>query len=290
MSGMSASALAHARSLSKDTALAVEAARRGGDVLLSFWQRLSDEQIRAKGKGDLVTAADLAAEEVISEFLVREAPEIAIVSEEGTRLDGKELVWYVDPLDGTTNFVQQFPVFAVSVALAQLPAESGEDVRCGVVFNPVSGDLFYAARGRGSFLNESRLAGSPKSQVGDAVLATGFPRRYHEELGPYLREFDSVFRNCRAIRRAGSAALDLCWTAQGIFDGFWEHRLSPWDIAAGSLIVEESGGLSTNFEGDRRFLQRGDILGANPALHRALLDLIRTARTEQRFAADESPD
>ena len=285
-----ASRFAHARSLSEETGLAAEAARRGGEVLRAHWQRLSSAQIREKGKGDLVTAADLAAEDAIAAFLQRETPQAAIVSEEGTRLDGKELVWYVDPLDGTTNFVQQFPVFAVSVALVKLPADSGDDIRCGVVYNPVSEDLFYAARGRGSFLNESRLAGSPKSQVGDAVLATGFPRRYHEELGSYLREFDRVFRSCRAIRRAGSAALELCWTAQGIFDGFWEHRLSPWDIAAGALIVEESGGVCTDFSGDRRFLQRGDILGANPVLHRALLDLIRAARSGKSGVADISPD
>ncbi|MDD5088293.1 MAG: inositol monophosphatase family protein [bacterium] len=290
MSGIPASCLAHARSLSEETALAVEAARRGGDVLLTFWRRLSNAQIREKGKGDLVTAADLAAEHAVAEFLRRETPHAAIVSEEGTRLEGKELVWYVDPLDGTTNFVQHFPVFAVSVALAKFPAESGDDIRCGVVYNPVSGDVFYAARGCGSFLNASRLAGSPKDRLGDAVMATGFPRRFHDELASYLREFNGVFLKCRAIRRAGSAALDLCWTAQGIFDGFWEHRLSPWDIAAGALIVEESGGLCTNFEGARSFLQRGDILGANPALHGELLNVIRAARSGKPMAADDSPD
>ncbi|MBU0509332.1 inositol monophosphatase [bacterium] len=284
------SCFAHARSLSLETELALEAARRGGEVLRSHWMRLQSDQIREKGKGDLVTSADLAAEEEITSFLRRETPEAAVISEEGTNYGGSQHVWYVDPLDGTTNFVQQFPVFAVSIAFVESPATSGDQVKSGVVYNPVSGEIFYAARGRGSYLKESRLTGSPKNHLGDAVVATGFPRRYHTELAAYLREFDQIFRQCRAVRRAGAAALDLCWTAQGIFDAFWEHHLSPWDIAAGALIVEETGGICTDFEGSRDFIQRGDILGANPALHRALLDIIRTQRSGVSTDASAAPD
>jgi myo-inositol-1(or 4)-monophosphatase len=271
--------LEHGRRLSSETGLALEAARRGGEVLLRFWRQLHGEQIQEKGRGDLVTAADLASEETIADFLARETPEAALVSEEGMEHHAAGPVWYVDPLDGTTNFVQQFPVFAVSVGLAESADRRAARLRCGVVFNPVSGEVFYAARGRGSFLGLRRLQVSGKEQLGDAVIATGFPRRYHEELPSYLREFDAIFRRSRAIRRAGAAALDLCWTAQTVFDGFWEHRLSPWDIAAGALVVEEAGGRCSDFSGTRAFLESGNILGASPAIHRQLLEILREVRS-----------
>jgi myo-inositol-1(or 4)-monophosphatase len=251
-------------------------------VLLRLWRQLEDKQIQEKGHGDLVTAADLAAEETIARFLLSEMPEAALVSEEGTEHRAAGPVWYVDPLDGTTNFVQQFPVFAVSIGLADSADRREARLRCGVVFNPVSGDIFYGARGQGSFLGGRRLRVSGKEELGDAVIATGFPRRYHEELPAYLREFDAIFRRSRAIRRAGSAALDLCWTAQAIFDGFWEHRLSPWDIAAGALIVEEAGGLCTDFSGHRTFLESGNILGAPPAIHRQLLAILQETNGRER--------
>jgi myo-inositol-1(or 4)-monophosphatase len=279
---MDADVLRHGRSLSTETGIALEAARRGGEVLLRFWRQLHDEQIQEKGRGDLVTAADLAAEETIAEFLHSEMPEAALVSEEGTEHRAAGAVWYVDPLDGTTNFVQQFPVFAVSVGLADSADRREAKLRCGVVLNPVSGDIFYGVRGGGSFLGRRPLRVSGKEDLGEAVIATGFPRRYHEELPLYLREFDVIFRRSRAIRRAGAAALDLCWTAQGIFDGFWEHRLSPWDIAAGALIVEEAGGLCSDFSGKRAFLESGNIVGASPAIHRHLLEILQEIRVRGR--------
>ncbi|RPH93814.1 inositol monophosphatase [candidate division KSB1 bacterium] len=268
----------HAGSFSKETEIALQAAQRGGDVLLKFWRQLQDSQIQEKGIGDLVTSADVASEGAVSEFLRSEMPEIALVSEEGTLAEGRGAVWYIDPLDGTTNFVQQFPVFAVSIGLAATSDRGHASLLCGVVYNPVSGDVFYGARNCGSFLNGKRLHVSGKKKIADAVLATGFPRRHHEELPVYLREFDVVFRQCRAVRRAGAASLDLCWTAQGIFDGFWEHRLSPWDVAAGALIVEEAGGVCTDFSGTRTFLDDGNILGAPPAIHHAMLKILKEVR------------
>jgi myo-inositol-1(or 4)-monophosphatase len=265
------------KALSEETRIALEAARRGGDVLLSYWQQLHSLQIREKMAGDLVTSADLASEKVVTDFLQREMPEAAIISEEGTETTGSGPVWYIDPLDGTTNFVQQFPVFAVSLGLAMSGNRSDPKILCGVVYNPVSGELFYAARDRGSYLRDRQIHVSTKISFGDAVIATGFPRRYHGELKQYLREFETLFPNCRAVRRAGAASLDLCWTAQGVFDGFWEHRLSPWDVAAGILIVEEAGGLCTDLEGGSNHLVTGDILGAPPAIHDVLLKHIRQA-------------
>lgn len=270
-----AALLHHSRSVSPETEIAVRAALCGGDVLLSFWRKLADRQIREKGKGDLVTAADLAAETAIVEFLKREMPAAAVVAEEGALHSGDGPVWYVDPLDGTTNFVQQFPVFAVSVGLAARPDRTRAALTCGAVFNPVSREMFYAASGRGSFLNGVRLIASAKDRMADAVIATGFPQRHHDRIAVYLRELHEMFVATRAVRRAGAAALDLCWTAQGLFDGFWEHHLSPWDIAAGALIVEEAGGVCSDLEGGRAFLQSGNILGANSALHPQMLDILR---------------
>ncbi|MBU0690538.1 inositol monophosphatase [bacterium] len=267
-----------AEALSQEAALAVRAAGQGAEVLMNYWRRLSDEQIHHKGAGDLVTEADLHSEQTIASFLEAEMPEAAILCEEGTERTGKGPIWYLDPLDGTTNFVQRFPVFCVSLALASNASRVNPELVCGIVYNPISGELFLAAKGKGSYLGTKQLKCSPKRNFSDAVIATGFPRRYADELASYLKEFGAIYPDCRAIRRAGSAALDLCWTAQGIFDGFWEHRLSPWDIAAGILIVEEAGGVCSDFNGERRFLESGNIVGAAPPIHQELLRHIQLAR------------
>lgn len=269
----------HAESLHPLLGEAVRAAELGGEVLLRYWQQLALSDIHEKGKGDLVTAADLESEAVITNYLREKIPRASVICEEGTTQTGAETTIYVDPLDGTTNFVQKFPVFAVSIGCV----ESGNDranLQWGVVWNPVSNDLYYAAKNCGSFRNGERIRCSDKSKLSDAMLATGFPRRFHDELPAYLTEFADIFPQCRAIRRAGSAALDLCWTAQGIFDGFWEHRLSPWDVAAGAIIVEEAGGMCSDFSGGRDFVKSGNIVGAAAGIHAQLLAIIKAARKE----------
>jgi len=258
--------------------LAILACLKAGDVLMNYWQDLSGKDVREKGRGDLVTRADIESEAVVSEFLQKEMPEAGIICEEGTSRQGNGLIWYLDPLDGTTNFVQRFPVFAVSLGLVEVRDDGVQELLCGVVYNPVTGELFWGAKGKGSYLNTQRLAVTRKIKLGDAVLATGFPRRHSDELTLYLKEFAVIFPRCRAIRRAGAAALDLCWTAQGIFDGFWEHRLSPWDIAAGALIVREAGGVCSDFDGDENFLESGNILGASQEFHSQLIQCIADAR------------
>ncbi|MBK6909676.1 MAG: inositol monophosphatase [bacterium] len=273
-----------ARALVRDTdecaSLAFEACQLAGGVLMRYWQALNEADVREKSKGDLVTSADLEAERVVSEFLLREMPEAGIVCEEGTARAGNGLVWFLDPLDGTTNFVQRFPAFAVSLGLARLRDAAAPELLCGVVFNPLSGQLFWGAKDKGAFLGTQRLSVARKEKLSEAMLATGFPRRYHDELPAFLREFALIFPRCRAIRRAGSAALDLCWTAQGIFDGFWEHKLSPWDIAAGALIVQEAGGVCSDFMGDDAFLNSGNIVGAAPVIHQHILACIAEARQQ----------
>ena len=254
--------------------LALEAAALGGDVLLLFWRELSSSQVREKSGGDLVTQADIESEKVISDFLKRETPEWSVVAEEGTEMITGDTIWFVDPLDGTTNFVQKFPIFSVSIGLAKQFSDGVYDLQAGAVFNPVSGEVFWAAKGLGSYCGTERLQISTKRNLSDAVIGTGFPRRHSDELPKYLREFRALYPQCRSIRRPGAASLDLCWTAQGIFDAFWEHRLAPWDIAAGSLIVMEAGGVCSNFRGENQFLQTGNILGAPPILHEQMLAIL----------------
>ncbi|MCB9366190.1 MAG: inositol monophosphatase [Calditrichaeota bacterium] len=270
-----------ARELAKQTddraLLALEACQRGAAELLNYWQKLERSDVREKSAGDLVTSADLASEQAVSDFLVREMPEAGIVCEEGTTRSGKGLIWYLDPLDGTTNFVQRFPCFAVSLGLVEHFDDGTFRLVCGAVLNPVSGEIFWGAAGKGSYLAGNQIHVAKKDRFADAMIATGFPRRYHAELPLLLKEFALIFPNCRALRRAGSAALDLCWTAQGVFDGFWEHKLSPWDIAAGALIVQEAGGLCSDFRGGSGYLESGNIVGAAPVIHQELLRYLAQA-------------
>lgn len=268
-----------ARQRSPHVALAMEAAKRGGEVLLQFWHHIGSNKVWEKGRGDLVTQADLESEKAISDFLKKETPEWGIIAEEGTEITTGDTVWFVDPLDGTTNFVQRFPIFSVSIGLTRRLSGGDYDLQAGVVANPISGEVFWAVKGGGSYLGTERLRVSAKEDLADAVIGTGFPRG-SGELTVYLREFAALHPLCRALRRPGSASLDLCWTAQGIFDAFWERHLAPWDIAAASLIVVEAGGICTDFHGRPHFLQSGNILGAPPALHRQMLALLEPLQSD----------
>ncbi len=256
--------------------LALEAVSRGGEILLQFWHGTGRNPVEEKGKGDLVTRADIESEKAISDFLQEETPEWSIVAEEGTQRTAGDMVWFVDPLDGTTNFVQRLPIFAVSVGLAKRLANGAYDLLAGAVWNPVSQEVFWGAKGCGSYRGTERLRVSAKKELGDGVIGTGFPRRFADELPIYLKEFAALYLQCRAIRRPGAASIDLCWTAQGIYDAFWEHRLSPWDIAAGCLIVLEAGGICSDFSGGMTHMQTGNILAAPPVLHRQILEILRS--------------
>jgi len=249
--------------------MAVEAARRGGRETLRYWRRLEPSQVGEKARNDLVTEADRASEEAILSFLRSADPGCNIVAEEsgesGVRERGRHL-WIVDPLDGTTNFVHGFPHFAVSVAAVR----DGE-LLAGAIFDPVKNDLFTAAAGGGAMWNGRPCAVTSRAGLEGAFLATGFPFRAHRLLDPYLDIFREVFLRSKAIRRAGAAALDLAYTAAGLFDGFFEFQLAPWDIAAGALMVREAGGSVSDMTGGNRFLESGDVLCGTPGVHRELL-------------------
>jgi len=246
-------------------------ARAGADRLMSFWRRLEPSDIDEKARNDLVSAADRAAEAAILDEIGRRYPGHAVLSEEAgwSGAPGEGPVWIVDPLDGTTNFVHGVPQFAVSVAVSVQGV-----VQLGVVLDPLRGDVFRAARGRGATWNGRPCRVSGRPGLSGALLATGFPFRAHALLDAYLAIFRDVFLAAKAIRRPGAAALDLAWTAAGLFDGFFEFRLSPWDVAAGSLLVQEAGGVVTDMNGGHDAVTTGDVVCGAPGVHRQLLELV----------------
>ena len=265
--------------------VAGEAARAACEVLRGSFGS-SALRVHAKAPNDLVSSADHAAEEAIVEVVRRHLPDAAFLAEEGGRSGdpASELEWVIDPLDGTNNFLQGLPIFATSIACRR----NGRTV-VGVVAEPLTGAVFSARRGGGAFRDGVPLAVSGHGGLDGAFLATGFPFRAHAALDLYLGAFRDVFLRSRAIRRCGSAALDLAWTAAGIYDGFFELRLSPWDIAAGALLVEEAGGLVTDLDGGQRLFETGNVLAGSPGVWRELQHTVTRHADEARVAAADRP-
>ena len=253
---------------------AADAARLAGDLLLERFQLADPGQVEQKARNDFVSEADRQSEKAIFELLASRYPTHALLGEEGgfRRFpDAGEVPdgeWIVDPLDGTANFVHGYPVFGVSVALRQ----KGE-LLAGAVIDPTRDDLWVAERGGGAFWNGRRISVSDKTDFADAFVATGFPFRARKYIDAYLALFKDVFLNGRAIRRAGAAALDLAYVASGIFDAFFELKLSAWDLAAGCLLIEEAGGRVSDLDGGDRYLERGSILASAPGIYDRLLEL-----------------
>ena len=258
-------------------------ARAGADAIMPFWRTLEPHEISEKSRNDLVTAADHAAEAAILAEINRRFPDHAVLAEESgwTRRDDDLPTWIVDPLDGTTNFVHGIPQFAVSVGVA-----IAGRIEFGVILDPVKHDVFRAGRGMGATWNGDTCRVTSRPGLEGALVATGFPFKAHELLDPYLAIFREVFLRCKAIRRPGAAALDLAYTACGLFDGFFEFRLSPWDLAAGSLLVEEAGGLVSDMDGGTDFLASGDMLCGAPGVHSDLLEVVRNKRDYWRPTTD----
>lgn len=250
-------------------------ARAGADAIMPFWRALEPHEVTEKSRNDLVTAADHAAEAAILAEINRRFPDHAVLAEESgwTRHDEDLPTWIVDPLDGTTNFVHGIPQFAVSVGVAV-----ANRVEYGVILDPIKNDVFCAERGKGATWNGTPCRVAPRAGLEGALVATGFPFKAHELLDSYLAIFREVFLRCKAIRRPGAAALDLAYTACGLFDGFFEFRLSPWDLAAGSLLVEEAGGVVSDMNGGTDFMASGDMLCGAPGVHADLLEVVEGKR------------
>jgi myo-inositol-1(or 4)-monophosphatase len=243
---------------------AVAAAKSGGEVLLANWRNLPHGSVEEKRKNDFVTQADRDSEERIIATIRARFPKDAFLAEEGGARAGAvhgAREWIIDPLDGTSNFVSGFPFWCVSIA-----AREGDTLAVAVVWDPLRNELYTAERGAGAHRNGARLSVTPRTSLDGAFIATGFPFRNREKIDTYLALFRAIFVEARAIRRAGSAALDLAYVASGVFDGFFEFRLSPWDVAAGALLIKEAGGVLTDFDGGSDYLERGNVIAGPPGV------------------------
>jgi myo-inositol-1(or 4)-monophosphatase len=251
------------------------AARKAGRSLKRDFGEVENLQVSMKGPADFVSAADRRAEDILHTELTRVRPGYGFLGEEGGRRDGndKSHRWIVDPLDGTTNFLHGIPQFAISIAL-----EREGVIVAGVIYNPANDELFIAERGKGAFLNDSRLRVAARRQLSDAIVACGLPHIGRGDLALFRCEFAAVQDKVAGLRRFGAAALDLAWVAAGRFDAFWERDLSPWDMAAGILMVREAGGFASDLDGGDSVFARRNVVAGNEFLHKALLQALRDAR------------
>ena len=250
--------------------IGVRAARRAGDYISRQTDRLSDIRIETKSGNDFVSEVDREAERLIIETVRRSYPDHAFVAEESGERGESEFEWIIDPLDGTTNFLHGFPVFAVSIAL-----RIRGRIEHGVIYDPLRQELFTASRGSGTQLDGRRLRVGQRKELGNALLGTGFPYREGDDLETYMKTFRAMTEKSRGIRRAGAAALDLAYVAAGRLDGFWEMNLKLWDIAAGALMVQEAGGLTGSLDGGTTHFETGNILAANPKLFAEMAKVLR---------------
>jgi myo-inositol-1(or 4)-monophosphatase len=263
---------------------AVEAARAGGRVTLDMFRRGALE-VEEKSENDFVTLADRRSERAVVEALLARFPDHRIVAEEGSLEEGADgaVEWLVDPLDGTSNFIQGLPIFAVSVAARREGA-----LLAAAILDPCGGNLFTAWRGGGAWWNGKPMRVSTRRGLRGAFVATGFPFKAKPALDMYLSIFGDVFAGARSIRRCGAAAIDLAYTAAGVYDGFFEFRLAPWDLAAGILLIREAGGVATDLDGGDEHLRTGDLLAGCPEVHRELLEVARrrggTSRLDRLLA------
>ena len=282
--------------------VAIKAARVAGSIINRASLDVETVRVTTKQTNDFVTEVDHAAEAAIIETLLSAYPDHGIWAEESGRRDGKgrdkDHIWIIDPLDGTTNFIHGFPVYCVSIALMV----KGR-IEQAVIYDPTRNDLFCATRGRGAYLNDRRIRVAKRNTLRECLLSTGFPFRPGDAFQTYLQLIGDVMPRCAGVRRAGSAALDLAYVAAGFSDGFFELGLSPWDVAAGSLLVTEAGGLIGNFSGEADFLEQKECLAANPKVYGQLIGLVgkyskfasagdkaavRQARTGKLSKADEA--
>jgi myo-inositol-1(or 4)-monophosphatase len=263
-----------------DVELASDAARLGAAVLLKHWEQLGKEDADLKSRNDWVSRADRESEAAIIALIREHCPNDAILGEEGgMSFEGTSgRTWIIDPLDGTSNYLQHFPVWSISIGL-----QTNSEITAGVVYEPLRDIFFTAERGAGAFRDGVPMRVSNQEGIDSSFLATGFPFRAQQFVSVYCAIFQEVISVAKGVRRAGSAALDLAYTAAGIFDGFFELHLSPWDIAAGSLLVTEAGGVFSDFSGGERWLRRGNVVGAPPGVHRDLIALLNRHVNEDQL-------
>ena len=252
---------------------AVKAARKAGNVIIRASRDLDLLKVESKRQNDFVTEVDRAAEAAVIGVLREAYPNHAILAEESGESKGSQgdFVWIIDPLDGTTNFIHGVPQYCVSIGLKHKGI-----ITQAVIYDPVKNELFTATRGAGAFMNDRRMRVSSRLRIGDSLIGTGFPFSKLESLERYIAMFRKVSLNCAGIRRPGAAALDLAYVAAGRFDGFWEMGLQPWDMAAGTLLVQEAGGLVGDFAGDSNYMASGEVVAGNAKVFAQLLALVNS--------------
>ena len=255
--------------LSEYTKFAIEIAKKAGLIQMSYFGNITE--IKKKSSHiDILTEADTKSEELIIKKIRQKYPNHSIVSEERKDIyNDSDYKWIIDPLDGTTNFTHNLPIFATSIALLK-----NNIIICGVVYNPAADKCFYAEINNGAYLNEKKINISSSSTLGDSLLATGFPYLHDARYDLSFKLFKNFYDKTRGIRRLGAAALDLCFVAMGRFDGFYEFELNSWDIAAGSLIVREAGGLVTDWDGKELPLNGERILASNQKIHKEMMRIL----------------
>ena len=249
--------------------IATEAAYAAGEMMRRSLKNLDSVPVAKKARHDYVCEVDRACEAAIVKEIMRFHPDHAFLGEEGGMRGESETVWVIDPLDGTSNYLHGMPHFAVSIA-----QQVNGRTEHGVIYDPMRDELFTASRGKGAFLNSQRIRVSQRKTLDDAILATAFPFRQRQDMATYTKIFSSVYRKVEDIRRAGSAALDLAWTAAGRVDGYFELGLKPWDLAAGALLVREAGGVVSDFAGEDAIEASGTVIAAPFKLTTPLRKLI----------------
>lgn len=257
--------------------IAVKAARKAASIINRASNDLDLLKVQSKSPNDFVTEVDRAAEAAIIEVLREAYPNHAILAEESGEagdMANAEYQWIIDPLDGTTNFIHGFPQYAISIAQTRNGV-----LEHAVIFDPNRNELFTASKGRGAYLNDRRIRVSKRVRLNEALIGTGFPFRQFDHLDAYLAMFKELTQKTAGIRRPGSAALDLAWVACGRIDGFWELGLSPWDMAAGVLMVQEAGGLVSDLAGEADYLTTGNVVAGAPKIFAQLLPIIQSWRS-----------
>lgn len=260
------------------------AAERAARGLIRDFGEVENLQVSRKGAADFVSNADTDAEKILVGELSKARPGWGFIMEEGgviapSESDGQS--WIIDPLDGTTNYLHGIPQFAISIAAIDKPVKQGGKIVAGGILDPIRNEFFFAEAGKGAFLNDRRIRVAGRKNMGDALIATGIPfmgRGDQQDHDKYLNELRAIMATTSGIRRFGSAALDLAWLAAGRFDGFWEHGLEIWDIAAGVLIVREAGGMVSDHQARSKVLESGNIVAGNSSMHSGLLKLLKSSR------------
>jgi myo-inositol-1(or 4)-monophosphatase len=250
--------------------IAISAARRAGGIIFRNMNRVDSLKVSSKGRNDFVSEVDRQAEREIIASIKKAYPDHAFLAEESGRQGDSEYLWIIDPLDGTTNYLHGYPVFSVSIAVAR-----GDNLEHAVVYDPLRQELFTASRGSGAQLEGRRIRVSDRRQLDGSLIGTGFPFRGDMAVvDRYMPVLRAVIAEAAGVRRPGSAALDLAYVAAGRLDGFWESGLKPWDIAAGCLLIQEAGGIVSDFQGGDGYSKSGEIIAGTPKVHAALRQVI----------------